>query len=103
MVSGGDGSQIRRSRCSSDENDSRSRCENPPPTQTAPRFGSNTLLHPSAELSTGSVACSSELNGAVKLYARQGIRRARIAIAHMSVVGAHVRVRKLTVEVRIEF
>src|SRR5260370_32613580 len=66
-------------------------------------FGGHALLHPFPELSTGSETFSSDLNCALHLYARKGIRGARRAVAHMSIEGAHLLLRNLTVEVGVEF
>jgi hypothetical protein len=46
---------------------------------------------------------SSDLNRALHLHARKGIRQAEVAIARMSVEGAHLHLWKLTVKVRVEF
>src|ERR1700687_721419 len=66
-------------------------------------FGCNALLSAFPELSAASETFSCDLNCALHLYACKGIRRARGAATHMSVEGAHLFLRNLTVEVGVEF
>src|SRR5260370_9996352 len=68
-----------------------------------PRLGRNALLHSFPELSTWGETFSSHLNRTLQLYAREGIRIARGAIAHMRVESAHLLLRNLSVQLGVEF
>src|ERR1700678_919674 len=79
-------------------NDGCRRSEHPLRTEPALQFRRNALFYPSPEINPGSEAFPGDVNRAFHLYTRKGTRRARGAAAHMGVEGAHLLLRKLTVE-----